>query len=643
MSYNTLVFLTDAGAEKNILDRNDDSDDEYKIPAKDMYKTCKNGTFSCHKCVFNTSSKADIEKHCLEDHVEEPEDEEMDEGDEEVEPPSGSDDDDDVVTDVIETPTPSRRRGGSLKQRSEEPGSASKWIHYGARDEELQFRRQNFHKNAFDQFKVENVKPVTNALAYLPKSSQSVMFDFKDQQNHQYNLHESKCHGAHRLSFYAGGPVWSSAWCPQPLSKTKEILALCADLTFDKVDNVNEGEDNRSLIQFWKFNNHDSVEFHSGLAFDVKVNSIKWSPSVGKTKEDSRMGLLAVACSDGAIRIHTLSKAFFDKPSEAQVVTLEPSMILKKSNDNNCVPCLNIDWFRGHGHRMIAATYEDGMISMFDIMTKSPLLNTADGLYPLKTFRAHPVFSKPTLALSQRGSWPNYLISGSRDRKIVVWNIENLCEPEVIEEHEGLAVTDLKWITNSERHFAAGYDDAYTMVNTRTLVFEIGTKQGQRHHSLLNSNSTIWSIDHTPWFNVFTSVTTTGECTLFFAPETLQTLFGSHFKSSDRRSLLYKSKLEVDQDHADSLARTFSEATEKFRDLKVKIVDSDLKRLMSISKENLAILKDKDGPAFEDVRKYPLISINRAQFSPNDQSRAWLFTGSQSGLCRLIQLPDFKK
>ena len=590
-----------------MLDRNDDSDDEYKIP---------------------------------EDHVEEPEDEDMDEGDEEVEPPSGSDDDDEV-TDVIEASTPSRRRGGPFRGRWEETGSASKFISYGARDDELQFRRQNFHKNAFEQFKVKTPEPVSNALAYLPKSSQSVMFNFKDQQDHQYDLHESKRHGAYRLGFYAGGPVWSSAWCPQPLSKTQEILALCAELTFDQVDNANEEEDYKSLIQFWKFNNHDGVEFHSGLGLDVKVNSIKWCPSVGKSKEDSRIGLLAVACSDGAIRILTLSKAFFEKPSTAQVVTLEPSMVLRKSNDNY-VPCLNIDWFRGSGHRMIAATYEDGMISMFDIMTKSPLLNTADGLYPLKTFHAHPVFSKPTLALSQRGSWPNYLISGSRDRKIIVWNIHNLCEPEVVEEHEGLAVTDLKWITNSERHFAAGFDDAYTMVNTRALVFEIGTKQGQRHHSLLNANSTIWSIDHTPFFNVFTSATTTGECTLFFGPETLQTLFGSHFKSSDRRTLLYKSKLEV-QDHADSLARTFNELTEKHRDLKVKIVDSDLKRLMNISKENIAILKDKDGPAFEDVRKYPLISINRAQFSPNDQSRSWLFTGSQSGLCRLIQLPDFKK
>ena len=54
----------------------------------------------------------------------------------------------------------------------------------------------------------------------------------------------------------------------------------------------------------------------------------------------------------------------------------------------------------------------------------------------------------------------------------------------------------------------------------------------------------------------------------------------------------------------------------------------------------MKMLKDRGGMAAQDLRKYPLLSINQVNFSPNNHSKAWIFTGAQSGLGRLFYVPD---
>ena len=88
--------------------------------------------------------------------------------------------------------------------------------------------------------------------------------------------------------------------------------------------------------------------------------------------------------------------------------------------------------------------------------------------------------------------------------------------------------------------------------------------------------------------------------------------------------------------------KTYEELTNHYQDFKVEILDRNLKNFGFLSETEVALLKDRDGPAFEDLRKYPLLSVNRVEFSPNQNSRSWIFTGLQSGLCRFIRVPDFK-
>ena len=73
----------------NVLDRWDDDDDEFKVPSKGLY-IYQQGEYVCQNCDYIVYTKDDMEKHCLDQHAEDPEDENLEEGDEEIEPISDS-------------------------------------------------------------------------------------------------------------------------------------------------------------------------------------------------------------------------------------------------------------------------------------------------------------------------------------------------------------------------------------------------------------------------------------------------------------------------------------------------------------------------------------------------------------------------
>ena len=147
---------------------------------------------------------------------------------------------------------------------------------------------------------------LSNINDYLPCAANSVMFTLNNQDM-QFETFEAVKHDQNRLSFYPGGPIRASAWCPQVLEDRQEVLALTADYDFDAADLE------QSLIQFWIFNSSStSIQFQGGIGLDRKVNYLKWCPSLSKNnKSEPKLGLLAAACSDGCVRIFTISKEFF--------------------------------------------------------------------------------------------------------------------------------------------------------------------------------------------------------------------------------------------------------------------------------------------------------------------------------------------
>jgi len=88
--------------------------------------------------------------------------------------------------------------------------------------------------------------------------------------------------------------------------------------------------------------------------------------------------------------------------------------------------------------------------------------------------------------------------------------------------------------------------------------------------------------------------------------------------------------------------RTLAELKKSYPDLTVKFTDK-IDNFLTVSDQEKAMLKDRGGMTPQDLRKYPLLSINQVNFSPNNHSKAWIFTGGQSGLGRLFYVPDLAK
>ena len=106
--------------------------------------------------------------------------------------------------------------------------------------------------------------------------------------------------------------------------------------------------------------------------------------------------------------------------------------------------------------------------------------------------------------------------------------------------------------------------------------------------------------------------------------------------------MLYRSSMSTQSVDTMEYLKTYEELTSNVQDLSVSFIDKN-KSLVSLSEEEVDMLKEKDKLPPEDPRKYPLQSVSRVSFSPNIHSRAWIFTGSQAGLGRLMLVPGFKQ
>ena len=105
-----------------------------------------------------------------------------------------------------------------------------------------------------------------------------------------------------------------------------------------------------------------------------------------------------------------------------------------------------------------------------------------------------------------------------------------------------------------------------------------------------------------------------------------------------RRVYLCRSSLTTDPEDLNYM-RSLTELKKNYPELNMNFTDS-VDNLFTVSDEEMAMLKNRGGMAAQDLRKYPLLSINQVNFSPNNHSKAWIFTGAQSGLGRLFYVPD---
>ena len=148
-----------------------------------------------------------------------------------------------------------------------------------------------------------------------------------------------------KYSFYAGGPIRASDWCPT--SEYLNVLAIAVDDKFD--------EPTKSTVQIWTFDTENEPKFKIMLELgQVRINSLKWCPSIKREIDDPRLGILAVATSSGTVQVLVIGKDMLDSET-VKYFNAKACRILKRQDYSG--DCLSLDWYRGQYHRILAGTF----------------------------------------------------------------------------------------------------------------------------------------------------------------------------------------------------------------------------------------------------------------------------------------------
>ena len=274
------------------------------------------------------------------------------------------------------------------------------------------------------------------------------------------------------------------------------------------------------------------------------------------------------------------------------------------------------------------------------MMTTSPLLKCDNEIYPRDLIKAHQSSEVVVVSLSEDSgeSWPSKMMTGGWDRKLYLWDLSHAQGPVVIKEDFTNAVNDVTWLSHYTGTYGVAFDDIYSQI-TNSYAYDVPTLESA---TILAHCSSTSCMVYSPLNNVVLTSSSAGEIMMFvgYAERNIARIRnGKRFN----RTLIYKSTLENSIVKDVDYYPNYQELVQADPGLQVHCQDRDLTDVLNISDKEMKMVKDRDCMSIEEVRKYPLLMINRINCSPNVGTKGWIFTGSQAGLGRLLLLPQLAK
>ncbi|XP_021918407.1 uncharacterized protein LOC110829207 isoform X4 [Zootermopsis nevadensis] len=400
------------------------------------------------------------------------------------------------------------------------------------------------------------------AMQYLPHTKESVQISHLSMKHKVLVQPQKAVKQWHRLAlfeaevidgtpiFFAGGPVWATAWCPIPLHKAiyrtahiNQYLAVSCHNGMEDTYISGQRYSHNGLIQIWDFGHLDNQQpcttpkLALGIAHNCgAVWCMEWCPSGCYDTPDMkvpnhrlrRLGLLGAACSDGSVRIFSVCfpSEVQDKISDSPpIFKVEPVRTLVLDDRQTCLladsewQCTRLSWYKGKGHRIIAGSFTNGMVAVWDMSTESPLLIKRTGksctMYPYHSFQAHiGVVSAIALIPQDDG---RYLMTGSFDRSTKYWDLEDTSAPITVKKRG--SVTDGVWLT----HWVSAvnsFDDSYSLGHANGTLNPV-RNFGFTSYPLLAQNSVAWGLSTCDWVNAVAQSTLAGELTVIFSHQLL--------------------------------------------------------------------------------------------------------------------------
>lgn len=377
---------------------------------------------------------------------------------------------------------------------------------------------------------LSNWKPL-RANAYVmnwPQASESANVRIGDEEENKewrkIPLFES-VETADHITFFVGGPSWSAAWCPTPVDQKEEnqYLAIATCVNFDTFHPLYDEETELGLLQFWNCGllTTSRGERHSGegakLAMGVAhsygvIWGMEWCP-FGNTWQSSdvdndgtnlpRLGLLALACGDGVVRILSvpypesipLGKLSHLICSPEPVITLDPPGVGPAINFEPTI-CKSVSWSSTNCN-LVAAGYARGVVAVWDLATKSPLLlvNQKDVsrvdkiILPRFSWLAHSSCVSSLKFCPYPGE--DYLATaGSLDRDLKIWDLTDLACPLRVGKRSAITAIDWNFQWNG---LVVAYDEGFNHLYNPVYfkdICETGDKSALSSHK-----SCVWVRD----------------------------------------------------------------------------------------------------------------------------------------------------
>ncbi|KAM6432735.1 general transcription factor 3C polypeptide 2 [Rhynochetos jubatus] len=518
----------------------------------------------------------------------------------------------------------------------------------------------------------------SEAAPYLPAEETSPLFSIQregiedDGVLYRVNRFGSlRPHEERRdVSFFVGGPVWALEWCPSPEgSAAPQYVALSCHGHAQDTHSVAGLHTGPGLLQLWGLGtlqpeqgSADAASLAYAIATDHGcVWDMKFCPSGAwelpaaprKPPQLSRLGLLAVAFSDGTVVLYALphpgalrraaTAQVKDGPvprhliCKAQRVAALHVGSVQAGRAPECGQCFSLSWMPAKPHHHLAAGFYDGTVALWNLLTQSLLqcVRQPDGSLKLYPFRCFPAHDHAVRSIEWCKADSTFLVTAGSDRKIKFWDLRRLHEP--INSIKRFLSTEVAWLP-PYNGVTVAQDNCYASYGLCGIHYIDAGYLGFKAYFVAPRKGTVWSISGSDWLNTVAAGDVTGELVAAVLPD-LATNPLNVKRSSDRRFPVYKADLlpcgppgAEGGERALPRTRLYREmVTRSF----LRFQDTDLRTFRDLGgREPARRMQEREAAAELSLDRLQLEALHKVRFSPNRESRGWLVSGGQAGIVR---------
>ena len=515
--------------------------------------------------------------------------------------------------------------------------------------------------------------PVSEAEHYLPVRKISSVFKIESVDKEKWTPEQDKEYqlplfssapinsvgGLRNVIFNVGGSVWAMDWVPIPVNKENcdQYLAIGCHSDPDKNHLISQCYQEKGVLQIWrvpKLHNGKrppkEPEFCLGIAHDYgPLWDMKWCPSGAwdssspQGEELRRLGLLALACADGKIRVLSVPFPSSLEQDDGQAdkspvnllhvavphVVLSPGSLCRKYQ-GECGAAWVVSWQPIYGHEKVIASYADGTVALWNLKTDSRILKSSspDGLteliFPISHFQAH---NSVIRGLAWCASEPNYIATGGYDGAVKIWDLRHTSQPVV--QYGKVWNYHLTWPLH--RGILIFNTDIVSRVkSTRCVDYFSSSRTKQITHvssCFITHNASGWDHDYSLWTNLVASADAAGVISFSFLTEVV-----SKRRAKMSQGIFRAVAEPIVRCQGQNQQDVQDESTPNSTKNEFKIVFKDANLLSEKTAEEEAMFNET---AHTQPNQPTHTALHKVRWNPNFSSYKWLATAGKAGLVRL--------